>query len=163
MAETNVDKRGWRIANAVLWYIALVIGCFSREAYECVRRFARVNPLEAWINNPWFLPIALSYVVGRFVRDKGLSNGLNAINALYEGIGFGLISLVAFSALPIGILATPLPVDTRLLYLGYALKFASFVYLVVCLTRYLVFGDDNAFFRAQSRQQPVPDRVCDED
>lgn len=162
MAETNADKLGWRIANAVLWYVVLVVGCFSREAYDVVRRLARVNPFDAWVNNPWFLPIALSYVVGRFVRNKGLSNGLNAVSALYEGIGFGLISLVAFSALPIGLLATPLPPSYRLLYLGYGLKFACWLYLVVCLTRYLIFGNDNAFFRAPACRQPMPDSARDE-
>lgn len=162
MGEKDADKRAWRIANAVLWYIAILMGCFSREVYDGVRRFARVNPLDAWVNNPWFLAIALSYVVGHFVRNKGLSNGLNAVNALYEGIGFGFVSLVAFSALPIGLLVTPLPVTARILYLGYVLKFASFFYLFVCLTRYLVCGDDNAFFRAQARREPGADQVRDE-
>jgi hypothetical protein len=152
MAEKNVDRCGWRIANAILWYVVLAIGLCSCEAYDGIHRFARVNRFEAWVNHPWFLPIALSYVVGRFVRNKGISSGLNAVNALYEGIGFGLISLVAFSALPIGLLATPLPPTYHLLYLGYALKFACWLYLVVSLTRYLIFGNDNAFFRARARR-----------
>jgi uncharacterized membrane protein YsdA (DUF1294 family) len=162
MEKTSVDERGWRIANAVLWYVVLVTGCFSRETYEGVRHFARVNRFDAWVNNPWFLPIALSYVVAQFVRNKGISNGLNAVNALYEGIGFGLISLVAFSALPMGLLMIPLPSGTRLLYLGYVLKIASWLYLATCLTRYLIFGNDKAFFRARACRRPMPDSARDE-
>jgi hypothetical protein len=162
MAETSVDKLGWRVANAVLWYVVLVVGCFSREAYDVVRRFARVNRFDAWVNNPWFLPIALSYVVAHFVRNKGISSGLNAVNALYEGIGFGLISLVAFSALPVSFLAIPLPAGARLLYLGYILKIASWLYLAACLTRYLIFGNDSAFFRAPAHRPPVPDSTRDQ-
>jgi len=157
MAETNTDKLGWRIANAILWYVVLVAGCFSREAYDVVRLLARVNRFEAWVNNPWFLPIALAYVVARFVRNKGLSNGLSAVSALYEGIGFGLISLVAFSALPIGYLTVPLPPSARLVYLWYALKFGCWLYLAICLTCYLVFGNDNAFFRVRAHRSPARD------
>jgi len=162
MAETIADKRGWRIANAVLWYVVLVAGCFSREAYDVVRRLARVNPFDAWVNNPWFLPIALSYVVGRFVHNKGLSNGLNTVRALYEGIGFGLISLVAFSALPIGYLTVPLPSSARLLYLGYALKFGCWLYLAACLTCYLILGNDNAFFHARAHRHLARDSMSDD-
>jgi hypothetical protein len=162
MAEINADRLGWRVANAVLWYVVLVVGCFSREAYDVVRRLARVNPFDAWVNNPWFLPIALSYVVGRFVRNRGLSNGLNAVSALYEGVGFGLISLVAFSALPIGYLMVPLPPSARPLYLGYALKFGCWLYLAVRLTCYLVCAKDDAFFRARAHRYVTRDSMSDD-
>ena len=114
------------------------------------------------MNNPWFLSIALSYVVGRFVRNKGVSSGLNAVNALYEGIGFGLISFVAFLAFPMDYLRDPLPSGARILYLGYALKFGCWLYLAGCLTRYLVLGNDNAFFRARACRRPMPDSTRDE-
>ena len=161
MSKTTMNERRWRVASAFLWHIALLIGYFSREIYDGVRDFARVNPLEAWVNNPWFLPIALCFVVGRFVRDKGLSNGLSAVTSLYEAIGFGLMSLVAFSALPLRLILTGLPVNARILYLGYGLKLGSFLYLVSFFTRYLVFGDDNVFFRPHGRRGR-PRKVRDE-
>ena len=161
MREMNPDKPGWRMANAILWCVTLVVGFFSREAFDVIRGVARVNPFNAWVNNPWFLPIALSYVVGRFVRDRGVANGLNPLSALYEGIGFGLVSLVAFSALPVRLLAQPLPAGARILYVGYFLKSVSLVYIAVCLARYLG-GDDKAFFRAQTRTQRAQDETKEE-
>jgi len=139
----------------------LLAGCFSREVYDGIRDFAHVNPLRALVNNPWFVAIGLSFVVGRFVRAKGLSNGMNAATSLYEGLGFGLVSLVAFSALPVHLLLTRLPANARILYLGYALKFGSFAYLLKLFTRYLVFGDDNVFLRPRG-QQHRDRRVGDE-
>lgn len=149
-----MNERRWRIANAVLWYVALLVGCFSREVYDGLRGFAHVNPFEAWVNSPWLLPVTLSYVVGRFVRDKGLSNGVSARASLYEGIGFGLVSLVAFSAFPLHLLWTNLPPNARILYLGYLLKLCSFLYLLRFFTRYLLFGDDKVFFRSYGRHRP---------
>jgi len=162
MPDTTVNTRRWRVANAVLWYLTLLMGYFSREVYDGLREIAHMSPLTAWVNNPWFLPLALSYVVGRFVRDKGVSTGLNAVTAAYEGIGFGLVALVAFSALPVSLLMALLPSNARILYLGYLLKLGSFVYLVVLFTRYLVIADENAFFGSyvshrQSQQDPDRD------
>lgn len=147
MSKTTKDERGWRIANAVLWYTALFTGYFSREVYDGIREFARVNALKAFVNNPWFIPITLSFVVGSFVRQKGLSKGLTASMSTYEGIGFALVSLVAFSALPLQLLFEGVPATERILYFWYALKLGTLIYLLSFFTRYLVFGDDDAFFR----------------
>jgi len=148
-----MNERRWRIANAILWYITMLTGYFSREVYDGLRHFARVNPLTAFVNNPWFVAIALSFVVGRFVRQKGLSTGMSPTASLYDGIVYGLISVVAFSALPLPLVLTRLPSNARILYLGYALKLGAFVYLLSLFTRYLVSGDDMVFFRTRSRQR----------
>jgi len=152
MSKTTKDERGWRAANAVLWYLALFTGYFSREVYDGIRDFARVNVLQACVNNPWFLPITLSFVVGRFVREKGLSKGLNSSISMYEGIGFGLVSLVAFSALPMQLLLEGIPATERILYFWYALKLGALLYLLRFFTRYLIFGDDDVFFRSHRPQ-----------
>jgi hypothetical protein len=148
-----MTERGWRIASAILWYVTILAGYFSREVYDGVRHLARVNPLTAFVNNPWFVAIGLSYVVGRFVRAKGLSLGMSPTVALYDGIVYGLISLVAFSALPLPLILTRLPSNARILYLGYALKLAAFMYLLSLFTRYLVSGDDKVFFRMRGAQR----------
>ena len=148
-----MDERRWRIANALLWYVTLLAGYFSREVYDGVRHFARVNPLTSLVNNPWFVALGLSYVVGRFVREKGLSLGMSSTTSLYDGIVYGLISVVAFSALPLNLLVTRLPENARILYVGYALKMVSFIYLLRLFTRCLVLGDDNIFFRTRSMQR----------
>ncbi len=152
MSKNTKDDRGWRIANAVLWYLALFTGYFSREVYDGIRDFARVNTLRACVNNPWFLPVTLSFVVGRFVHGKGLSKGLNASISMYEGIGFGLVSLVAFSALPLQLLLEGIPPAERILYFWYALKLGTLVYLLRFFTRYFILGDDDAFFSSHRPQ-----------
>ncbi len=136
-----------------MWYVTLLAGYFSREVYDGVRQFARVNPLTALVNNPWFVAIGLSYVVGRFIREKGLSIGMNRTTSLYDGIVYGLISVAAFSALPLPLILTRLPANARILYLGYALKLGAFIYLLNLFTRYLVFGDDRVFFRTGGTQR----------
>lgn len=152
MSKTTTNERCWRTANAVLWYMALLTGYFSREVYDGIRDFAHVNTLKAFVNNPWFLPITLAFVVGRFVREKGLSKGFHASISMYEGIGFGLVSLVAFSALPLHLLLDGVPSSERILYFWYALKLGTLIYLLSFFTRYLVLGDDNVFFRSHRVQ-----------
>jgi len=132
--------------------MALLTGYFSREVYDGIRDFARVNTLKAFVNNPWFLPITLAFVVGRFVREKGLSKGFDASVCMYEGIGFGLLSLVAFSALPLQFLLEGIPSSERILYFWYALKLGTLIYLLSFFTRYLVLGDDDVFFSSRRTQ-----------
>ena len=164
ISNSKPNKRStewlWRIANALLWYLTLLLGCFSREAYDGLRKFAHVNPLDAWVNNPWFLPIALSLVIGRFVRHKGASRGLSGAVSFQEGLGFGLLALVAFSSLPFRLLAAPLPLGARVLYMGYLIKLAAFGYLVVVFTNYLLFGNDNAFFPSRKRESAPGDSLA---
>jgi len=148
-----MNERIWRVATAILWYVTLLAGYFSREVYDGIRHFARVNPLTAFVNNPWFVAVGLSYIVGRFVREKGLSIGMSRTTSLYDGIVYGLISVVAFSALPLPLILTRLPSNARILYLGYALKLAAFIYVLSLFTRYLVSSDERVFFRTRSSQR----------
>ena len=150
--DTNPQSPDWWRAPALAaWVPLFAAGLAPDMAFDLLREAGRVSTINALINNPWLVTLALSAFFGTFAAFRCREGGDSGPEAGDKGVQAGLLGLIAFMPFPLEeqrdlvLIASPV---LRWLIMGtLASKGILWLYLVSLLLRYYLGGSAEVFRR----------------
>ncbi len=141
----------WAAPTLGLWYVFLVAGLFPEAVFYVLRDAGNVVTQTAMVNSPWVITVAFASYFAYFAFHAALDGGANRHAAEGRAVQTGLIAMVAFLPLGIGlILETQLmlnPVDRMIVYIVLPPKLLAWLYLLGLIMRFYIAGNREVFAR----------------
>ena len=135
----------WAFPTLLLWLVFMFMGLLSELMFYALREAGYVLTQDAIVNSPYAITIAFSLFLAYFVYHWCLEAGGSTHEACAKAVQTGLVGLLAFMPIPVGLFFQAgdiMNLELRLIVLTLIpFKMACWLYLLSIPLRYYALGN----------------------